>query len=115
MDELLWTIDETSRRLGGVSPRTVRRMIDRGELPAVRIGRRVMIPVEDVRDWLARQKDGGGPAKRNREGAWHENKTGMGSTGAATRRTGGLRTPTQAAADLAAVLEHPTKRKPRDS
>ena len=37
---LLWNLDETARQLGGVSTRTVRRLLQRGELPTVRIGAR---------------------------------------------------------------------------
>lgn len=32
---LLRSIEEAARQLGGVSPRTVRRLIERGELPVV--------------------------------------------------------------------------------
>ena len=32
-DTLLWDLEEAARQLGGLSPRTVRRMIERGELP----------------------------------------------------------------------------------
>jgi excisionase family DNA binding protein len=52
MSGLLWSIEETARQMGGVSVRTVRRMIERGELPAVRVGRRVTIPAEAVRAWV---------------------------------------------------------------
>lgn len=38
-DALLWDLAEAARQLGGVSPRTVRRLIASGALPAVRIGR----------------------------------------------------------------------------
>ena len=32
-DPLLWNLDEAARQLGDVSTRTVRRMLERGELP----------------------------------------------------------------------------------
>lgn len=35
-----------------VSTRTVRRIVDRGELPVVRIGRRVVIRLAEVSRWL---------------------------------------------------------------
>lgn len=38
--------------LGGVSPSTVRRAIDAGELPATKIGRRVVIPTAAGLAWL---------------------------------------------------------------
>ena len=52
---LLWNLEEAARQLGGVSPRTVRRLLERGELPTVRIGTRLLIPAESVRDWIDRQ------------------------------------------------------------
>ena len=42
-DTLLWSLQEAARQLGGVSTRSVRRMIEAGELPAVRFGRSVRI------------------------------------------------------------------------
>ncbi len=40
-------------------PRTVRRMIDLGALPATRVGRHWRIPVHDARDVLRSSKHGG--------------------------------------------------------
>lgn len=37
-----------------VDPRTVYRMIDRGELPAIRIGRLIRIPTEALEEMLAK-------------------------------------------------------------
>jgi excisionase family DNA binding protein len=51
---MLWSIKETARRLGNVSTRTVRRLLERGELPTMRIGRLIRIPPEGVRAWLDR-------------------------------------------------------------
>ena len=51
-EALLWNLDETARQLGNVHPRTVRRLIDRGELPAVRIGRCIRVPAAAVRGWI---------------------------------------------------------------
>lgn len=50
MDKLL-TIKEVAEVLN-VNPRTVNRMIDRGELPAVKVGNRWRIKPEDVKDFL---------------------------------------------------------------
>lgn len=49
--------------LGGLSERTVRRLIERGELHAVRIGRRVVIPAEELDRFAQRLLD---PAYRFR-------------------------------------------------
>ncbi len=51
---LLWTIDEAARRLR-VSSRTVRRMLNPGDLPKVRVRGAVRIPVQAVREWMTRQ------------------------------------------------------------
>ena len=47
-DTLLWNLDEAARQLGGLSIRTVRRLIERGELPVVRIGRAVRVPADAI-------------------------------------------------------------------
>ena len=39
-------------RIFGVSPRTLRKYVDRGLLPGIRLGRRVFIPVEALRRLL---------------------------------------------------------------
>lgn len=52
-DYLLWNLDETARQLGGVSARTVRRLIARGALPMVRVGRCVRVPASAVQDYVA--------------------------------------------------------------
>lgn len=36
---LLWNLEETAKQLGNISPRTVQRLIQRGELTVVRVGR----------------------------------------------------------------------------
>lgn len=52
-ETLLWDLAETARQLGGVSERSVRRLIDRGELPKVRVGRRLLLPSAAVRAYVA--------------------------------------------------------------
>jgi excisionase family DNA binding protein len=47
---LLWTVDEAARQLGGVSARTVRRMLATGELPKVKVRGAVRIPAQAVRN-----------------------------------------------------------------
>jgi excisionase family DNA binding protein len=48
------TVHETAKRLG-ISVPTVYRLIDRGELPSVKIGRARRIPLERLDSFLARQ------------------------------------------------------------
>jgi len=46
------TVDETADRLGGIHPQTVRAMIKRGELRAIRAGRRVLVPIRAIEDYI---------------------------------------------------------------
>lgn len=47
----LLNIAETAQRLR-VSTKTVRRMIDRGELPALRVGSQIRIAEQELESWL---------------------------------------------------------------
>ncbi|UZR29034.1 helix-turn-helix domain-containing protein [Methylococcus mesophilus] len=115
---ILWSFDETARQLGNVSIRTVRRMIDRGELPTVRIGRRRMIPAEYVHAYVAEQIDlahnfsRAGNVRQEKRTWLNEAR---GSTGAPIHKRGGQATPTAAAIELAAVLGLQTGKKPKHS
>ncbi|MGH8651450.1 MAG: helix-turn-helix domain-containing protein [Gammaproteobacteria bacterium] len=51
---LLLTLPEAARTLS-VATRTVRRLIERGELPKVKVGRCVRVPVEAVQAWVDKQ------------------------------------------------------------
>ena len=53
-EKLLWKIDEVAHQLN-VSPRTVLRLINRGDLAQVQIGRAVRIPKQTVLDWVERR------------------------------------------------------------
>jgi excisionase family DNA binding protein len=50
-DVLLLKVPEAARRLS-LSPATVYRLIERGEIPTVRIWRSVRIPVDGLRKWI---------------------------------------------------------------
>lgn len=54
-DPLLWSLEEAGRQLGGVSARTVRRMIQAGELPSLKVRGRLKVPAAAVREWVERQ------------------------------------------------------------
>ena len=132
-DALLWSVDEAARQLGGVSSRTVRRMIERGELPAVRVGRRVTVPADAVRSFVhgtpaPTHMQPPAAAAHNRRRAGPDVLKGAGtcrsaskegtrtvSTGEGIRRTGGSASPIQAARELAAVLGQRTAGKRRRS
>lgn len=120
---MLWSIDETARQLGEVSTRTVRRMVERGELPTVKVGRLVRIPASAAHEWqeeqmspahndnrAGRDVQGGSTCRRS---ARPEIRTV--SKGGRIRRTGGRVSPMKAADELAAVLELSTARKRRHS
>ena len=52
--KLLWTINETAKHLA-VHVKTVARLIDKGELPSLRIGRCIRVPKQAVLDWVEAQ------------------------------------------------------------
>ena len=48
-DTLLWSLEEAARQLGGVSTRTVRRLLEAGEIEPRRVGRRLLVCAASVR------------------------------------------------------------------
>ena len=120
-DTLLWDLAETARQLGGVSTRTVRRLVQQQEIAGVRVRSRVMVRPDSVRAYLDQQiTDSDNPARAGRDvretsTCRSVNKTRMGSIAALTRRAGGHRTSTQAARELDALLGPPIGRSQRRS
>ncbi|MCA9289009.1 MAG: excisionase family DNA-binding protein [Phycisphaerales bacterium] len=53
--------DEAAAALA-LSPRTIDDLIADGSLPCVRVGRRVLLPVDGLRRWLADNSEGGAGA-----------------------------------------------------
>lgn len=49
---------EAARALG-IGERLLWSLTNRGELPHVKVGRATLYPVEQLREWLARQANGG--------------------------------------------------------
>ena len=47
------TISEARGPLGGMTEKAIRQRIARGQLPYVKLGRRVLIPVDDLERFLA--------------------------------------------------------------
>ena len=105
-DKLLLTLKEVAYQLGGVSARTVIRLIETGALPICRIGRLVRVPADAVREYVAH----GTRPKYNlpcvESGTLRS--TSSWSTDARIPRFGGEISPTQAAKELGALLALPT-------
>ena len=107
-ETLLWDLAETARQLGGVSPRTVRRLIDQGVIARVRIGRRVLVRAASVREHLDRAST---PSDNPHRAGPDVREPSTCRIDAATARSGGSVTPMQAANELAALLGLKTERR----
>ena len=59
-EPLLVSAREAARRLG-ISERLLWSLTNAGDIPHVRINRRVLYSPEDLRDWIARSRKGGRP------------------------------------------------------
>lgn len=56
MEKMLFTVDEL-RKVTGFSRPMAYQIVSREDFPKVRIGRRIMIPVKQFEEWVARQSD----------------------------------------------------------
>ena len=97
--QLLWSLEEAGKAMGGISARTVRRLIQTGELPAIRIrGCAPRLRPADVQIWIeqnithAHNHPARGSVPNQREVAQCQNQQ-KGFMNVQTRRTGG--SPTQ--------------------
>lgn len=106
---LLWSLEEVAHQLGQISIRSVRRMIERGELPFVKIGRRVLIPSEAAREHVAQNLQVAHNSHCAGSAAWKGNNPCH--TDAKIRRIGGSNSSTQAAKQLTALLKQATYEK----
>jgi len=111
-ERLAYGLREAAEKLGGVSVRSVQRLVARGALPTVRVLRRVLIPAEALRAFLA-SADPTHNSARAESVAWKESKPWH--TDARTHRTGGSSTPTQAARELTGLLAQLTAGKHKHS
>lgn len=56
MDALLVDVDAAAKLLGGINRQTIYRLVRRGELPAVRIGpKMIRFSPEELRKWIAKR------------------------------------------------------------
>ncbi|GAB7070421.1 DNA-binding protein [Mycobacterium hodleri] len=54
-DELLWSYQQTSAKMGDLSQRGVSRLADRGEITRIHVGKRAFIVAASVREYVARR------------------------------------------------------------
>jgi excisionase family DNA binding protein len=112
MDTLLLSLEETARQLGGVSKRTVQRMIASGELCTVKVRRSVMVPSAIVKEWVENQLQ---PAHNSNRAGDVQGGKNICHTNVVTAPFGGRRTPMPADDELDARLAQRTKKKLRSS
>ena len=98
-------------RLLSVSARTVKRLVSEGALPFCRLGRRVLIPVEGLKNHVQSIQEPAHNQNRIESVTWKGNHPCH--TEEKARRTGGSNSPTQAANRLTDLLEQLTLTKPR--
>lgn len=109
---ILWSVQEVARQLD-VSVRTVFRLIARGDLPGLKLGRLVRVPADAVLEYVAHLVAQAQNASRVVPVAWKE--VIPCHTDERTRQFGGSVSPTQAAIELDALLARKTERKPKPS
>ena len=59
-EKLTWSLPDAARATG-LSTRTIQSAIYRGDLPAIHVGRRVLLSPDAVRAWLASLQSTAGP------------------------------------------------------
>ncbi|MBF0186691.1 MAG: helix-turn-helix domain-containing protein [Magnetococcales bacterium] len=101
---LALTVEEAAQALGKLSRSTVESLMRTEGLPHVRIGKRVILPVDGLKEWLR---------KRTLNGGRVEEKVSPCPISAKTVRSGMPRSLTQQAVVLDALLEPQTARKPK--
>lgn len=101
-ERLAYTFQEAAEKLGGISVRSIQRLVASGALPAIRVLRRVLVPADALRAFVAGGAAAGDNSPRAESVAWKGIEPCL--TDARTRRTGGSSTPTQAAKELTDLL-----------
>ncbi|MVF23734.1 DNA-binding protein [Methylocaldum sp. BRCS4] len=109
---LLWSLEQAGEALGGISARTVRRLIQAGELPAIKIRSLTKLRPADVEAYIVRCAGQAVPTTTGDDtcqSASNENETRMGSSSGRIRRTGGRPGQTPAAERFGALLKFDAK------
>lgn len=119
MTPLLLTLGGAAAALS-VSPRTVRRLLEAGELTPIRIGRSLRVSTADLQVYIDRRMTQGNNAPGvavHGESTCHDVRPrpdrDRASTNDRVRRIGGPSTPTDAGARLAVVLGLPSRTTPK--
>jgi len=120
--KVLWTLKEAGDQLS-LSRRTIERMIINKQIPFIKIGRLVRIPVEEALAWVAEKLpkvDNATHARRDvpkKNGGIRtcQSVSKMVCSSEATRNFGGSVMSTEAASELAEVLKLPTEKKQKPS
>ena len=113
VDRLAYSYREVAQSLGGISIRSVQRLVALGGLPTIRVLRRVLIPAEALRAYVAAGSHLLDNHQRAESVAWKESEPCH--TDERTHRIGGSNTPTQAANELTGLLVQLTKGKRKPS
>lgn len=69
MDPTLLTVTEAARRLA-LGRATTYQLVRRGEIPSIRVGRAVRVPVHALDAWIAARTTGGEMPEPDRLGRW---------------------------------------------
>ena len=110
-ERLAYSIREAAAMLGGISVRSVQRLIARGALSSVRIGRRVVVTAEALRSFLAGRAESPHNPDCAEPVAWKGTKPCY--SNAQGPRTGTSNTGTRAAEQLNVLVGRLTGGKPR--
>jgi len=101
-ERLAYSLAEAAQKLGGISVRSVQRLVATGVLPTLRVLRRVLIPAEALHAFVAGGSRLADNSQRAESVAWKESEPCH--TDERTRHIGGSNTPTQAANELTGLL-----------
>src|SRR6185295_2483667 len=110
-ERLAYSLPEAASMLGGVSVRSLQRLVARGALATVRIGRRVLVPADQLREYVAGSSKGTHNPTSAEPVAWKGTKPCY--SNAQDRRAGTSGSGTQAAGELSVLLARLTGGKQR--
>jgi|LakMenEpi03Aug12_release.lakeMendotaPanAssembly.Ray.scaffolds.fasta_scaffold820679_1 excisionase family DNA binding protein len=118
----LWTIKEAAEQLS-LSTRTIERMVSANQIPFIKIGRLIRIPVEEAKGWVAEKLSKGDNTtharrdvhKKNGGSSTCQSVKQMVCSSEVTRNFGGSVMLTDAASELAEALKLSIEKKQKHS